>query len=186
MSKQEYLQLLNRYLTRVTKEERQDILDEYETHFISGKEAGESEDDISKELGHPKDIAREMNATAAMDKAENSRSASNVSNAVIAVMGLGILNFFVVSIVIITLLGILFGLGTATFTLLLTPFFLLLKGFIDGFNEIIALDVYVTMTGFGVGLIFFTVTYLAVKWSYIIFMKYLRWNINVVKGSARQ
>ena len=107
MSKQEYLRLLDRYLTRVTPEERRDILDEYETHFISGKEAGKSEDEIAKELGNPKYIGREMSATAAMDKAESSKNPNHVTNAVLAVMGLSILNFFVVIVVLTTLIGLL-------------------------------------------------------------------------------
>ncbi|AYU54032.1 HAAS signaling domain-containing protein [Staphylococcus debuckii] len=185
MSKQEYLRLLDRYLTRVTPEERRDILDEYETHFISGKEAGKSEDEIAKELGNPKYIGREMSATAAMDKAESSKNPNHVTNAVLAVMGLSILNFFVVIVVLTTLIGLLFGLITATATLLVSPVLLLVKGFIDGFGTIIPLDIYSVFALFGVGLMLLVITYLACKWSFILFMKYLRWNIDVVKGSAR-
>lgn len=185
MSKQEYLQLLNRYLTRVSPEERQDILNEYETHFISGKEAGKTEEEISRELGNPKDIGREMSASAAVDKAESSRNAGSVTNAVLAVMGLSILNFFVITIVIATWFGVLLSLGVATLTFLAAPIFLLVKGMIDGFGEIIPLDIYVSFTCFGIGLMLFTVTYLAYKWSFVLFMKYLRWNIKVVKGSAQ-
>lgn len=185
MSKQEYLQLLNRYLTRVSPEERKDIINEYETHFISGKEAGKTEDEISQELGNPKEIGREMSASAAMDKAETSRNASNVTNAVLAVMGLGILNFFVITIVIATLFSVLLSLGVATLTFLATPLFLLIKGMIDGFGAIVPLDIYISFTCFGIGMMLFTITYLAYKWSFVLFMKYLRWNIKVVKGSAQ-
>ena len=185
MNKQEYLRLLDRYLTRVTPEERRDILNEYETHFISGKEAGKTEEEISKELGNPKSIGREMSATSAMDKVEDSKNPNNVINAIIAVMGLSILNFFVVFVILTTLLGILFGLITATATLLVSPVLLLVKGFVDGFSMIIPVETYTVFAMFGVGLMLLVITYLACKWSFILFMKYLRWNINVVKGSAR-
>lgn len=185
MSKEEYLKLLNRYLTRVSPEERQDILAEYETHFISGKAAGKSEAEIASELGNPKEIGREMSAANAMEKAEGDRNAGNVTNAVLAVMGLGILNFFVVTVILASLFGILFGLVVATITLLATPLLLIVKGIMEGFGQIIPLDIYTAFTCFGVGLMCFTVTYLACKWSFILFMKYLRWNIKVVKGSAQ-
>lgn len=185
MNKQEYLRLLDRYLTRVTPEERRDILDEYETYFISGKEAGKTEEEISKELGNPKSIGREMSATSAMDKVEDSKNPNNVTNAILAVMGLSILNFFVVFGVLTTLIGLLFGLITTTVTLLFSPVLLLVKGIIDGASAIMPVETYSVFAMFGVGLILLVVTYLACKWSFVLFMKYLRWNINVVKGSAR-
>ena len=56
-----------------------------------------------------------------------------------------------------------------------------MKGFIDGFGTIIPLDIYSVFALFGVGLMLLVITYLACKWSFILFMKYLRWNIDVVK-----
>ncbi|WP_275044921.1 HAAS signaling domain-containing protein [Mammaliicoccus lentus] len=70
MNKKTYLNTLNKHLKNISDEERADILDEYETHFISGIEDGQTEDMIAKELGHPKEIAKELNATLALNRAE--------------------------------------------------------------------------------------------------------------------
>ena len=39
-------------------EEKKDIILEYETHFISGKQDGKCEEEIARKLGNPKTIAK--------------------------------------------------------------------------------------------------------------------------------
>ena len=95
MNKDHYLKLLKRYLGHINNDEKQDILNEYETHFYSGKQEGKSEEQISHELGNPKSIAKELRATAAVERAKNS-SISNIFSAIIAVMGLSLFNFFII------------------------------------------------------------------------------------------
>lgn len=60
MNKDHYLKLLKRYLGHINNDEKQDILNEYETHFYSGKQEGKSEEQISHELGNPKSIAKRI------------------------------------------------------------------------------------------------------------------------------
>ena len=185
MNKKTYLNTLNKHLENISDEERADILDEYETHFISGIEDGQTEDMIAKELGHPKEIAKELNATLALDRAETNNKVGNVWQAIISVMGLGILNFFVILIPFVIIISILFSFIVTTLSLLITPAMLIVKGLYNGFDAIQSIDVYVVLTSFGLGLMIFTVTYLLTKWSYKLFVKYLRWNISIVKGSAK-
>ncbi|HCN60042.1 MULTISPECIES: HAAS signaling domain-containing protein [Mammaliicoccus] len=185
MNKKSYLNTLNKYLKNVSVDERADILDEYETHFISGIKDGQSEDMIAKELGNPKEIAKEINATLALDRAETNNKVRNVWQAIISVMGLSILNFFVILIPIVIIISILFSFIVTTLSLLITPAILIVKGVYNGFDVIQPIDLYVVLTSFGLGLMIFTVTYLLTKWSYKLFVKYLRWNISIVKGSAK-
>ena len=185
MNKKTYLNTLNKHLKNISDEERADILDEYETHFISGIEDGQTEDMIAKELGHPKEIAKELNATLALDRAETNNKVGNVWQAIISVMGLGILNFFVILIPFVIIISILFSFIVTTLSLLITPAMLIVKGLYNGFDAIQSIDVYVVLTSFGLGLMIFTVIYLLTKWSYKLFVKYLRWNISIVKGSAK-
>ncbi|GGI43140.1 HAAS signaling domain-containing protein [Mammaliicoccus stepanovicii] len=185
MNKKTYLSTLNKYLKHLPDEDRADIIAEYETHFISGKEDGQSEEMIADELGKPKEIAKEINATLAIDRAENNNKMSNVWHAIISVMGLGILNFFVILIPIVAIVSILLSFMAITLTLLLTPTALLIKGVYNGFNTILHADIFIVVASFGLGLMFFTVTYLLTKWSFKVFVKYLRWNISIIKGSAK-
>lgn len=185
MSKKEYLNLLNKYLKNISEEDKQDILAEYETHFISGVEDGQTEEDIAKELGHPRDIAKEINATLAIDRAESHHKVGNVWQAIISVMGLGLLNFFVILIPFVIIISVLFSFMATTLSLLVTPAMLIVKGVYNGFDAVHQLDVYIVLASFGLGLVLFVVTYLLTKWSYQLTVKYLRWNISIVKGSAK-
>lgn len=69
MNKKEFLNKLSSSLGNIPNSEKNDILLEYETHFISGKQDGKSEEEICKKLGNPKTIAKEMNVTYAINNA---------------------------------------------------------------------------------------------------------------------
>ncbi len=53
----------------MNKEEKEDILNEYDTHFYSGQQEGKSESDVCKELGNPKLIGKELTATSSVENA---------------------------------------------------------------------------------------------------------------------
>ena len=57
MNRDEYLDLLKLYLKDLPSDEIQDILLDYEEHFRIGISKGKTEEEISKELGSPRDIA---------------------------------------------------------------------------------------------------------------------------------
>lgn len=56
MTEKEFIDLLRFYFRNVKKEEVEEILADYTAHFAEGRKKGLSEEEISKELGHPKDI----------------------------------------------------------------------------------------------------------------------------------
>src|SRR5699024_12808929 len=91
---------------------------------------------IAKELGHPKEIAKELNATLALDRAETNNKVGNVWQAIISVMGLGILNFFVILIPFVIIISILFSFIVTTLSLLITPAMLILIWLNNGFDAI--------------------------------------------------
>lgn len=60
MNKREFLDLLRYYLRSYPANIINDMVSDYEEHFRIGIENGKSEEEISKELGSPKDIAEEF------------------------------------------------------------------------------------------------------------------------------
>ncbi len=74
MNKNEFLEQLSSSLRNMPNLEKEDIISEYETHFISGKQDGISEEEISKKLGNPKTIAKELNISYVISNADNRRS----------------------------------------------------------------------------------------------------------------
>ncbi|MDQ0880533.1 putative membrane protein [Peribacillus sp. V2I11] len=58
MNKEQFLKQLNASLTRLSLEEREDILQDYEEYFAIGMEKGKSEQEISTSLGNPNKFPR--------------------------------------------------------------------------------------------------------------------------------
>ena len=59
MNKQTYLRKLRNALRDLDKEVVDEIIDDYHEHFENGLLMGKSEQEISNELGHPRDVAKE-------------------------------------------------------------------------------------------------------------------------------
>ncbi|MEJ7210385.1 DUF1700 domain-containing protein, partial [Staphylococcus capitis] len=76
----------------------------------------------------PRQLAKELNANAAIVKAEKSNKLGDVGHATLAVMGLSILNFFVITIPFIILLSVVISLIITTISLILSPIGIIIKG----------------------------------------------------------
>jgi len=60
MNKAQYMGILEHQLTRLPISERNELLYEYESHFIFGLQNGKTEEEIAAELGNPYEIASEV------------------------------------------------------------------------------------------------------------------------------
>lgn len=60
MNKKEFLKELEERLIGISREDKKEILQDYEEHFKIGKKKKRSEENISKSLGEPKEIAKEI------------------------------------------------------------------------------------------------------------------------------
>ena len=108
----------------------------------------------------------------------------NISSAIVAVMGLSLLNFLLLQYQLFKHSARI-NLHHFTLASLVAPLMLLIKGIMDGFHSIILYDIFMTGLMFGVGLVLAVVTYYLIKWLFYLTMKYLKWNISIVKGSVQ-
>lgn len=60
MNKKEFLEELKSRLIGISQEDKKEILQDYEEHFKIGKKKKRTESEISKSLGEPKEIAKEI------------------------------------------------------------------------------------------------------------------------------
>jgi uncharacterized membrane protein len=111
MNKAEFIDLLDKSLKGITYEEKREIIYDYEEHFSVGLEQGKTEDEIAKDLGDPKTIAKQFRNNYMIVKAENNKSAGNLVSAIFASVGLGFLN--------LVILPVLFAAVCVVFSLLL-------------------------------------------------------------------
>jgi uncharacterized membrane protein len=98
MNKEDYLKKLTRLIKKLPKEDREDILLDYEEHFRIGVEKGRSEEEISKALGNPETVAKQIKAEYMIKKAENKPSAGSIIDAILAVTGLGLFNLIFIAV----------------------------------------------------------------------------------------
>lgn len=184
MTKEEYLKVLRKNLKHLSADDKEDVINEYTTHFYSAISDGKSEQQVCKELGNPKQLAKEYNAMITIDHASTYHSFNNIMTAIFAVMGLSLLNFVVIAIPFILLISIMAILITFTIGGLLGPVMLVVKIIVDGVNSVLLFDGFMAGLMFGCGLILLVITIIFFKYIYAIVVKYLKWNIKVVKRSV--
>lgn len=189
MRKHEFLRILEIYLKGLPSYEIKDIISDYEEHFEIGLSKGKTEEEISKELGNPKEIAESFNSTSG----NTTKEQANVNqedfippkniltiilliflNAIIilgpymAVLGI-LLGIFATGVgFIIGGLASLFGAPFAIFIPFLTPHFLTVLGFA---MSLAILGVLIIILG----------VYLS-KGLYRLTVKYINWNMKIVKN----
>ncbi len=180
MNKLEFINQLEKSLSRLTPNERKDILRDYEEHFTFGLEGGKTEEEVSKNLGSPKQIAKEILSIYHVEKAEEKPSAGNVGRAVIAVVGLGFLNLFIVFWLLIIVVSLLFSGWAIGASFLLSPILVLIDWLLSeaGFE---AFELFLSFTLFGIGMFILIGMKFATQFIVKIFIRYLRFNVSTVK-----
>jgi uncharacterized membrane protein len=195
MNKDEYMEKLTKLLKRLPKEEREDIISDYEEHFMIGLEKGRSEEEISKALGSPSNVAKQIKAEYMVKRAEDKQSAGSMFEAVLAAAGLGIFNLIFVAVpamILVAILLTLFVLGGAmvfggiylTLANVIQPilpqynFNLVTNGGIFGIFAGVLGGIGLTILGLAllVGLVYVS------KLFYGLAIKYLKMNVGIIKG----
>ncbi len=187
MNRKEYLDRLRICLQGLPMDEIQDILSDYEEHFDIGVSKGKSEEEISKELGDPKEVANNYGTTYKPNYNTNNYN-TNASNdntrKLLISLALIFFNIIFVFAPIMTLVGLLiasyaialsfivggfamlFGFPITIFTPLPTPHILTSISFGIGFLALGALGVILSI-------------YLT-KGFYKLMVKYIQWNVEII------
>jgi len=188
MNRKEFIETLRADLKGLPQEEIDDIIYDYEEHFRIGLSQGKFEEDIARELGDPRNIAKMYKVSSKIDEAESNPSPKNLLKAMFSAMALGFFNFIIVLgpfIVIIALLIGMYGISVglvvggigSIFGTILIPFSHYHVNL--GFLPVTAVSLGIGLTCLGV-LLFMASLYLT-KLLYRGTVKYLKWNIDTIK-----
>ena len=189
MNKKQFLDQMTVNLRGIPKEDRLDIISDFEEHFKIGMEKGRSEDELSESLGNPKILAKQLKANVLVDQAEKTASATNITRAVFGTLGLGFFN-------LIFVLGPFAGITAVLFSLFATAVAIAASGitilvatiFGPLFPEFVGIIVNPAVGIFGsigltcFGILFFIGDIFLGKVLYRLFIKYIKFNIRVIKG----
>ena len=155
-----------------------------------GKADGRAEAELCRSLGDADNVARELVATHFVNKAGETKSYHNFSHAVLATLGLGLFNlvFVLVPLIILTvLLGAIFLAGIVCVILGPAAFLLALlqiagiQHFPVWANPLAGVFFSVGITAFG--LLVIIGNYYLAHFFYRLMVRYLKWNIRVIRGS---
>jgi uncharacterized membrane protein len=194
MNKGEYLEKLKELLKELPEEDREDIISDYEEHFQIGLENGRTEEELSRALGDPKTLVKQVKAEYMISKAEDKPSAGRMMEAILAAAGLGLFNMIFVAIPALgfaAILVALFVVGLAVvFTGILVIFSPLLNVIIPNYIHLpVSKGIFGTliMIGGGMGLTVLGTVLVVImayvsKWFYDLAIRYLKLNLRIIKG----
>ncbi|HHY73442.1 MAG TPA: DUF1700 domain-containing protein [Bacillus bacterium] len=184
MNKNEFLKKLDLHLNKLSAEERQDILQDFEEHFTIGLEEGKTEEEISASLGSPNQIAKEILTTYHLEKVESHATIGNIFRAVWATIGIGFFNIVIVLGPFIALVGLIFAGWTTGIAFIVSPLLVLINTLIypDTFE---LFDLFVSISLSGLGLFITIAMYFISRLLIKAFIKYLQFNVKLVKGGLK-
>lgn len=195
MNKDEYIEKLSKLLKKLPKEEREDILWDYEEHFMIGLEKGRSEEEISKALGNPKTLAKQIKTEYMVKIAEDKQSASSMFEAILSAAGLGIFNLVFVAVPALILIALLITFFVLAGVMVFGGIYITLAAIIQpliplhNFNIMMGdglLNIFGgILVGIGLtilGLALLAGMYYLTRWLYGLAIKYLKLNLEIIKG----
>jgi uncharacterized membrane protein len=121
MTREGFINALREGLRGAPTETVEEVLADYQSHFVDGEAAGRSEAEVAAALGDPRRLARELRAEAGLKRWESERNPMNAAGAVAALIGLGAID-------IMFLLPLLFGVIGTMIGFLVVDFFVFLGG----------------------------------------------------------
>lgn len=184
MNKNQFLSKLEKYLQRISLDERQDIIQDFEEHFAIGINEGKTEEEISKALGSPQQIAKELLATYHIEKVESSVTTGNVFRAFWAVIGLGFFNLVIVLGPFLALIGIILAGWIVSVVFTAAPLIVILNTIVHP-SIFESFELFFSMILTGLGLFIGIGMYFLTKFLVSGFIKYLKFNVNLVKGGLK-
>ncbi|MBU8567008.1 DUF1700 domain-containing protein [Virgibacillus pantothenticus] len=189
LNKHNFLKLLKNKLKYMSEKEKKHIVDEYSMRFVDGGNENKSEEEISRELGKPEKIAKELSTVYAINKVEEKKNIKSMFTALLSMIGLSVANCIItiVSLFILLLcmpfiLAYIIGVPI----MILSPVILIVIGFVNGFHTIGVDDVFQVVKGFILGSLLAILGYYigkSVRESVVrLFIKHWKWNISIFKG----
>ncbi len=128
MTRQDFISRLRAGLRGLAPPAIEEIVADYETHFVEAQAAGRGEAEVAAALGDPDRVARELRAEAGLRRWEVERNPSAAANAVWAVLGLGAIDLLVLLPIVLWIGGTLLGLFIAAGALVVVGAVMMVAG----------------------------------------------------------
>ncbi|WP_414049736.1 HAAS signaling domain-containing protein [Macrococcus animalis] len=184
MNQREFLKILKNEIKNAPLQEKDDLINEYRNHFIESKIEGINENVAAEMLGDPKEIAKEINYTYAIN---DFKEKPNIKTTLNLFKNIALLSLFhlimaiLLFIIFIFLMPLLLGLLIATPFMLLSPLYLVFLVLIEGSSALSSENVFEVIKGLLLGMILlFMYIYLFRNFKRF-FVSFVEWNKHLIK-----
>ena len=111
MNRETFLRALRAGLAGLSRQEVDEIVADYETHFDEASASGRSEAEVAQALGDPARLARELRAETGLRRFEAHRSVANLTTALFALAGLAAVDIFFLLPLLLVIAVVAIGIG---------------------------------------------------------------------------
>ncbi|MGF7050477.1 putative membrane protein [Paenibacillus sp. DS2015] len=178
MNKNQFLSTLHHHLASLAAEERNELMADYESHFIDGLQNGKTEAQIASELGDPIELAKEVVGDRTTTAPPIARQSSITRNLFVYV-GLFFVNIIIGPILIALWAGWI-GISAGALGGLLSPLLLIAEYAINHVFFVSKLFASIAMMGVGIWI------FILAKFTLIGLLSITRlyglWNAKVARG----
>jgi len=181
MTREMYMQELDRLLSAVPQPVRTEWLFDYDMHFRMAAERGMTEEQAAMELGDPRAIAGELLLNYRVHQAEDRSNVVSVSRAVFATVGLGFFNLiFVLGPFVALMAGLLalWGVSVAFFGAAVAAVVEAYRGTMFSLQQ----GLFVALAATGLGLLSGAGTLYLTRGFFKLTLNYLKFNTRLVRG----
>lgn len=181
MNKEQFLKQLQRKVKQLPKEDKEEIIRDYVEYFHNAKLEGKDENETIASLGSPDQLSKELLATYSKEKGQNIKPATTIFRSVWAAIGLGFLNLIFVLAPFLAVVAVVISLWISAVAFILAPVVVLINAVVSG-DSFFWFDFFAAIGFTGIGIFFFIGNYFLTKILMSWTMRYLHYNIAVVKG----
>lgn len=178
----EFLIKLETLLQKVPEHDRREMMYDYEEHFQIGLANGKNEAELMAELGDPHVIARDLLAEYRIVKAEKEQSVPNIFRAILATISVSFFNLVFIVGPIAGLFGAYVALCAVALVLTISPVVLITSSMWGFSYESFAVNIFASITLFSLGMLMSIGMIYVGKFFYNLVLKYIRFNIRIIKG----
>lgn len=184
MTKQSYMNELERLLRAVPEAQRREWLYDYSLHFDQAVQHGQTEEEAARELGDPRLIAGELMLGYRVEQVETSSSYKGLSRAVFTTISLGFFNLIFVIGPYIALAGVLFALWAVTIAIAAVGFATIYDSVWVG-SYTMQQAVSLALVSWGLAILLAVGLRLLTRKFFAMTLKYLKFNTRMIRGKSK-
>lgn len=185
MNKIKFMEIIKKELSGIPESDLTEILYDYEEHFNVGISEGRSEEEIAKSLGNPYVLAKEMKTTYLKNRSEDSFSITNFLQLLFAAFSVIFLNLVIVLGPFIGIVAALIAIFASGIAIIGSGLFIIFAiCFPNLFNYVPhpLPGSFISLALMSFGGLWTIGAYYLIKYFYLITIKYVNFNLNIIKN----